>query len=84
MIDIAKLHRKSGSNKILGKFFATSGYRLAAEHLSSEDVPDNEITVKHQAHRGAVGISKVHPLIVIEYLRWVDYEAYAGYIQEKL
>ena len=84
MIDIAVLHRKSGSTKILGKFFATSAYRNASEYLTEQGVEEKEITMRHQAHRGAVGISKVHPLIVIEYLRWVDYDAYAGYIQEKL
>lgn len=84
MIDIAELHRKSNSKKILGKFFATSSYRKAAEHLASTGLAEADIVQKRQAYRGAVGVAKVHPFLVMEYLRWVDYEAYAVYIHKKL
>ena len=84
MIDIAKLHRKSGNKKILGKFFATSGYKNSADYLRSTGLSDNEITVGSQAHRGAVGVSKVHPVIFIEYLRWADFDNYADWVDEQM
>ena len=80
MIDIAELHRQSGSKKILGKFFATSGYLKAVEHLKYTGIKEADIVQKSHAHRGTVGVAKVHPLIMIEYLRWADYEAYAEFI----
>jgi hypothetical protein len=82
MIDIAALHRKSGSTKILGKFFATSGYKATANYLSMTGLPEEEIVQRRQAHRGAVGIAKVHPMLVIEYLRWVDFDTYANWVRK--
>ena len=84
MIDIASLHRKSGSKKILGKFFATSGYRDLAEYLRESGLEDKEIAMRSQAYRGAVGIAKVHPSVVIEYLRWVDFGIYANWVDKKV
>ena len=84
MIDIAKLHRDSGSDKILAKFFATAAYRKMAAYLVSQGVKPEEIVQKRQAHRGAVGIAKVHSLVAMEYLRWVDFDTYANLLEKRL
>ncbi len=84
MIDIAALHRKAGSAKVLGKFFATAGYKSTREYLLSKGVPEEEIVSRTQAYRGAVGISKVHPLVVIEYLRWCHFPTYAKWVLSKV
>ena len=84
MIDIAALHRKSGNSKILGKFFATAGYKKCHDYLTNSGLEEEDIAVRTQAYRGAVGIAKVHKLVAMEYIRWVDYNTYANLLEKRL
>jgi len=84
MIDIAKQHRASGSPRILAKFFTSKGYSQAAEYLIHDGLRTQEIRDPQNAFRGQPGIEKVHPLIALEYARWVDYDAYAKLVIRKL
>jgi len=78
MLDIAKQHRASGSPKILAKFFNSHAYRMAHKHLPDRGLMEPYIVIRAGAYRGTPSIAKVHPLVALEYARWVDYDAFAA------
>lgn len=80
MIDIAAIHRKSGSKKILGKFFETAAYKHTHAYLTDIGIEEKGIVDRRHAYRGAVGISYVHPMVALEYFRWADFKKYASWI----
>lgn len=80
MIDIAYIHRKSGSKKILGKFFETAAYKQTRAYLTDIGIDEKDIVDRRHAYRGAVGISYVHPMVALEYFRWADFKKYASWI----
>ena len=80
MIDIAAIHRKSGSKKILGKFFETAAYKHTHAYLTDIGIEEKDIADRRHAYRGAVGISYVHPMVALEYFRWADFNKYASWI----
>jgi len=80
MIDIAKKHRGSGSPKVLAKFFKSKAYTQAYTFLRNEGYGPDAIARKQHAYRGTPGIAFVHPLVALEYARWVDYDSFAAKI----
>lgn len=80
LVDIIALHQKSGSKKPFSFFFGSRGYKMAYEYLKSElQLPDNEVLVRQMPRKGTPSAARVHPLIAVEYLRWVNYEKFAQY-----
>lgn len=77
MIDIAKHHRSFESPKILAKFFSTSGFRAARDALLKTGLTTPDIVKRKMPYRGQPSVALVHPLISLEYLRWVDYDKFA-------
>ena len=78
LVDIAKLHRLNGSTRAVADFFRSSGFGKAKDYLTARGVPDDEIFIKRQAHRSTPGVALVHPLVAMEYTRWVNYDIYSA------
>ena len=78
LVDIAQLYRKHPNpRKPFSYFFNSRAYSQAYEYLKEQKkLPENHIIVRSMPYRGSPSSAKVHPLIVVEFVRWLDYGRY--------
>lgn len=77
LIDIGAWHVKSDDQRPLSRFFNSAGAKEAIEYLQDAGHDQHSIAVRSGGHRSAPSNAKVHPLLAMEYLRWLDYSKYA-------
>lgn len=78
LYDIAQLHRKHANPRVFSHFFLSAGYKKVHTYLKSTQVPDSEILIRSMPSKGHPSMAKVHPLVLLEYIRWADYPKYAS------
>lgn len=76
MIDIAKVYRRHDCAKPFNAFFNTKGYKHCRDYLVSNGTPTSDIRRRTPASRGTPAVVLVHPLIALEFVRWIDSEMY--------
>lgn len=84
MIDIAKYHRKSGDDRAVARFFASAIFKDVQAFLTKCGYDEKEIVKRTNSYRGAPSVAMVHPMVVVEYLRWLDYDRYAAWVMKKI
>jgi hypothetical protein len=75
LIDIATWYkRQANPRRPFSYFFKSRGFQLAEQYLKEEvGLSDAEIMVREMPSRGHPTVAKVHPIIAVEFLRWLDY-----------
>ena len=76
LVDIAAMYRRHPNppKKPFSYFFTSRGFQMASQYLrDAQQLPEHEIAVRTMPHRGSPSIAKVHPLVALEFLRWLDY-----------
>jgi hypothetical protein len=85
LFDIAELYRRSPNPaKPFSYFFNSRGYKTAHAHLRQQGLPENQILIREMPSRTNPSVAKVHPLILVEFLRWYSYEHFARIVNERL
>lgn len=84
MIDLYSLYRKAPTEgrKPFNRFFESKGYVQAFEHLRYDRALEERDILKR--HRGSIhspATAHAHPLIVLEFIRWMNYPAYVDLLQ---
>lgn len=77
MIDIGAWHAKTDDQRPLSRFFNSAGAKQAIEALQDRNLSQREIAIRSGGHRSLPAQALVHPLLAMEYLRWLDYSKYA-------
>lgn len=77
LIDIGAWHVKSEDQRPLSRFFNSAGAKEAIEYLQDTGHDQHSIAVRSGGHRSVPSNAKVHPLLAMEYLRWLDYSKFA-------
>ena len=78
LVDIAKAHRNTQDKRPVAEFFRSAGYKRAMDYLHSVDITEETAVARTPAHRSNPAVAKVHPIIMMEYVRWVDYGKYCS------
>ena len=73
LIDITKTHRTLKDKRAISEFFRSAGYKRALGYLQDAGLTEEEVVVRSPAHRSSPSAAKVHAVIMMEYVRWVDY-----------
>lgn len=78
LIDIAAMYKRiPNPRKPFSYFFSSRGYTTAYNYLRDEKkLPEHHILVRAMPSRGNPSVARVHPLVAVEFLRWVDYDKY--------
>lgn len=79
MIDIYKLYRNSPEEgrKPFNRFFESKGYVQAFEHLRyDKNLDEGSIIKRSRGNIHAPATARAHPLVVLEFVRWMNYGAY--------
>ena len=80
MKDIGKYHHSRSHTRPLSEFFRSAPYLRLHAHLLAQGLSEQDIVQRTPPHRGQTSEARVHPLVAMEYLRWVDYPAYCDAI----
>ena len=84
MIDIYKLYRSSPeeNRKPFNRFFESKGYVQAFEHLKYErGLEESSILKRSRGSIHAPATALVHPLVVLEFVRWMNYGTYVDLLK---
>jgi hypothetical protein len=85
LTDIADIYRRHHNpRRPFSYFFNSRGYATAHAYLKSIDLPDEEIMIREMPSRGHPSVALVHPIIAIEFIRWLDYSKFVKLIDDQL
>ena len=75
LIDIARMYNTiKNPRRPFSYFFKSRGFQMAEEYLRDvKELPDGEIMIREMPSRGHPTVAKVHPMIAVEFIRWLDY-----------
>lgn len=78
MVSLHKLQNHLKELRPLSQFLRSAACRDASNFLRDRGMKEHQITrrITHPTHSTPSDIA-VHPLVAIEYLRWVDYSYFA-------
>ena len=84
MIDIYSLYRNSSAEgrKPFNRFFESKGFMQAFEHLRYDRGLDEGTIIKRsRGNIHAPATARVHPLIALEFVRWMNYGVYVDLLK---
>ncbi len=87
MIDIYTLYRKAPAEarRPFNRFFESSGFLRAYEHLRyTESLEEPSIIKRSRGSVAAPATAFVHPLVAVEFVRWLDYGSFARMLAQEL
>ena len=82
MIDIYVLYRKAERPRPFNRFFESAGFSKAYDYLKTVQALEEASIIKRS--RGSVAApatAYAHPLIALEFLRWLNYSVYVDQIE---
>lgn len=82
MVDIAKLHRAANTKKQIDVFLRSAAFRNTEKYLRGQGLTEPEIFERHRAYVNVPAVIKVHRLLAVEYIRWLDYDRYAKWVEQ--
>ena len=84
LIDIAKMYKSVKSpRRPFSYFFKSRGFQLAELHLKEDlELPENQIMIRKMPSRGNPTVAKVHPIIAVEFIRWLDFGVYTQQVMK--
>jgi hypothetical protein len=80
MIDLSEIHKQANCDMSLSRFFKLKAYTDTVDYLRRHGVPQNKISYFQRPYRGSQTIAYAHPIIAIEFLRWVNYDKYLDWV----
>jgi hypothetical protein len=83
MIDLYSLYRKAAAEprRPFNRFFETAAFTAAFEYLRYEKaLPESAILKRTHGQKQAPATAFAHPLLAMEFVRWMDYPRYAGMV----
>ena len=84
MIDIYVLYRKATSPRPFNRFFESAGFSKAYDHLKASALPESSIIKRSRGSVAAPATAFVHPLIALEFIRWLNYAVYVEQLSSLL
>ena len=84
VIDIYKLYRSSPEEgrKPFNRFFESKGYVQAFEHLRYDrGLDEGSILKRSRGSIHAPATARVHPLVALEFVRWMNYGVYVDLLK---
>lgn len=81
MIDIYSLYRKAPEvgKRPFNRFFESAGFVKAFDYLRyAREVPEKDILRRTRGSVAAPATALAHPLIALEFVRWMDYGKYVS------
>lgn len=76
MIDIYVLYRKATNPRPFNRFFESAGFSKAYDYLKASALPESSIIKRSRGSVAAPATAFVHPLIALEFVRWLNYAVY--------
>lgn len=80
MKDIGKYHHAHNIPRPISEFFRSAPYLQLYDHLRGLGLSEPQVVQRGHACKGTPSGAVVHPLVALEYLRWVDYGAYCEHL----
>lgn len=89
LIDIAEIHRRAQASdpktRPLAQFFQSTGHTKAFNHLKYDlNLDADAIMQRSKPSRGNPSVIKVHFLMALEFVRWLDYSRYVKMVSKLL
>lgn len=80
MIDLYAIYRKvpAADRRPFNRFFESAGFSKAYEHLKASALPEASIIKRSRGTVTAPATALVHPLIALEFVRWLSYDLFVG------
>lgn len=80
MIDIYVLYRRATNPRPFNRFFESAGFSKAYDYLKTQQLPEASIIKRSRGSVAAPATAFVHPLVALEFLRWLNYAVYVDQI----
>lgn len=84
MIDIYVLYRKATNPRPFNRFFESAGFGKAYDYLKTQELPEAFIIKRSRGSVAAPATAFVHPLIALEFIRWLNYSVYVEQLADLL
>jgi hypothetical protein len=80
MIDLYAIYRKvpPADRRPFNRFFESAGFGRAYDHLRAAPLPESSIIKRSRGSVAAPATAFVHPLVALEFVRWVNYDSFVA------